>query len=614
MEKNIYSVLTIVALLAPSVLVFHSCEKDTSAKEKNVKFNLSHVDSDDIKSMKDSGKEPEAVLVTIEKEVGTTVYENEKIQLFDMSESYISEPISLQTNDEYKLTKFIVLNGDDDAVYASPLENSSNAYLVENPLPKTFGVEEDEATKLNPEVLTTEHSTPDDFGYATFSLDLVETFDFRMGVFVYDETDENHVMISATMTIHSEGETLYEDTLAAKTNTITVNDGYNNYILSVEKEGYQTHVDTFTNAVLKSYYSSEDEGPLEIVLNEKVEDEWDVNNYNLQKVTNAKTDKTNRNDRTYTIFYEKDRNVFWRAQKELYKSSDNCKSWTDMNISDDLNTSIRSLFYDENTKNVYVGTGYDGILKITESNNLDTIKDSGDDFACYKIGSFQDQIWIGENTKNPVMNYHGSGHQISIYYKDSSDKFHRVPLSGDYDGMVVGESSIINKKLYFGRRGNPDNSYIHVIDSDWNEVNHKKIPHFKYDGLKYYKGNLYFYGTDRSTGNVKVGKITNLNTLDYTFIWEASYYTRVRGFFTYDDKLWGVFRNSDQNKSALYGNLKSDFSNVTGYDNDPQYIVAKTDNVLANFAGLYFPYVNNSIFIGSARNSGAIFKLTKTKD
>jgi uncharacterized protein (TIGR02145 family) len=267
-KTNIFSMLTIVALMATSMLVFNSCEENTPDEKGKVTFSFSQVENKNLKTTKKAEEEPNpsAVLVTIKDVAGETVYENKKITLYNMSGSYISEPISLLTKNDYKLTKYIVLNGEDEAIYATPVENSEYAYLVENPLPNEFNVVKDEATKITPEVLSTEEINPEEFGYATFSLNIVETFDFLVGVFVYDDAEENFVMTSANMTIESEGETLYTDTLAANTNTITVNDGYDNYILTVEKEGYQTHVDTFTNEELKSYYSSEDNGPLEIVL------------------------------------------------------------------------------------------------------------------------------------------------------------------------------------------------------------------------------------------------------------------------------------------------------------------------------------------------------------
>ncbi|NVO08322.1 MAG: fibrobacter succinogenes major paralogous domain-containing protein, partial [Bacteroidales bacterium] len=92
------------------------------------------------------------------------------------------------------------------------------------------------------------------------------TFDFLIGVFVYNESTQNFEFTNANLTIVAASKTIFTDTLAAITNKVTVNDGYDNYFLSVTKDGYKTWTDTLTAAELKLYFRSEDKGPLKVIL------------------------------------------------------------------------------------------------------------------------------------------------------------------------------------------------------------------------------------------------------------------------------------------------------------------------------------------------------------
>ncbi|MBN1187636.1 MAG: fibrobacter succinogenes major paralogous domain-containing protein, partial [Bacteroidales bacterium] len=151
-------------------------------------------------------------------------------------------------------------------IYVTPLEGSAKAYLVSDPLPIDFSISKDVVTKVVPEVLSTEDASPEDFGYVSTSFDIVETFDFLIGVFIYNEAIENFEMTDASISISGDGSVIYTGIVEALTDTITLRDGYAEYEITVEKTGYEIWVDTFANAELKLYYSSEDEGPLEVVL------------------------------------------------------------------------------------------------------------------------------------------------------------------------------------------------------------------------------------------------------------------------------------------------------------------------------------------------------------
>ncbi len=264
MKKNLLSYF-LIALI--SLFIF-SCNDDDdpgNVQQGEVEFGFSLKDITGNKSSKADTAEPAALIVSIEDAGGTLVYDMEEIELYNMNGSFISKPLSLLTG-SYTLEKFLVIDAEGNVIYASPLEGSDLAYLVNDPLPIEFNVSKDETVKLVPEVLSTENLTPEDFGYTTFSFEVVETFDFLLSVFVYDETAENFELTDAILSVSANENTIYTDSVQAITNQIKVNDGFDSYILTVEKEGYTSYVDTFTNEELKLYFSSEDNGPLVIIL------------------------------------------------------------------------------------------------------------------------------------------------------------------------------------------------------------------------------------------------------------------------------------------------------------------------------------------------------------
>ncbi len=272
--KRLLTLTFIIALLA---IVFQSCNKESNDNElakAQVEFTFSG-------SMLKIANEQilTNVVVTIEDLQGNVVINSEKIELYNMNGNYISKPISLLTGD-YKLSRFMVLDGSNNVVYASPLAGSSKAYLVQKPLSIEFIAKKDVVTKLSSEVLSTSNSRPEDFGYATFSFDIAETFDFLVGAFVYDSISQNFELTSAEISIYSDTILVYSGTLEANTgvtmlnydalgitNKITLPERYNTYTIIISKGGYTNYCKTFTKEELRLYFNQEDKGPLVISLN-----------------------------------------------------------------------------------------------------------------------------------------------------------------------------------------------------------------------------------------------------------------------------------------------------------------------------------------------------------
>lgn len=252
--------------------LFFSCEKNNEENLPNAKgrveFSFNELtDNLDKKAKSGSIEDAASIIVSIKNESGEMVYDHKVLPLTKFNGNFITEPIDLLTGN-YELTQFIVTDAQGNTIYISPIEGSEKDYLVDNPLPNSFSVNKDEVVKVVPEVVKADNGTPEDFGYTTFSFDVVETFNFLISVFIYDTGVENYQLTTATLNVTSEGINLYTDSLKAKTNEVTVNDGYDQYIVKVNKSGYNQYIDTLTNQELKAHYSSDDEGPLIVVLDE----------------------------------------------------------------------------------------------------------------------------------------------------------------------------------------------------------------------------------------------------------------------------------------------------------------------------------------------------------
>src|SRR5687767_1381031 len=162
-----------------------------------------------------------SMLLSIKNSAGELIYEKKQLTLFKFGEEYLSEPIALSVGD-FQLTEFIVLNEDNEAVYASPLMGSKLAYLVEAALPMNFTVSKDVTVKVVPQVLECANHSPADFGYNTFSFDVVKTFPFLIGVLTYDNNTKNFELTTSHLAIKMGDATLFDDDLNAETNTIVV--------------------------------------------------------------------------------------------------------------------------------------------------------------------------------------------------------------------------------------------------------------------------------------------------------------------------------------------------------------------------------------------------------
>lgn len=241
----------VVSMIAVSVFTFVvSCDDEPAqVQEGKVEFSF------DNNTGGRQFAEGKSVLVTVKDGTGAIVYDRKKLSLFQFSGEYLSEPIALKIGN-FSVTEYIVLDEDDNAVYATPMEGSPLEHLVDDPLPISFSVTKDKTTKVSPQVIKVEGHTGIDFGYATFSFDEVATFNFLLGVHAYNSTSQNFELTTASLKITSGSDVQVDRSLSAQTHTITVVDNMTNYTVVIEKAGYTTYSRTFAIADLKAFGAS----------------------------------------------------------------------------------------------------------------------------------------------------------------------------------------------------------------------------------------------------------------------------------------------------------------------------------------------------------------------
>ena len=255
-----------VLWVAVFAMLATSCKKEEDAVKQTgeVEFVFSALDNSGSRELEDVPVT--AVLLSIEDASGNNIYHLEEVALYKLNGQYVSKPLALKEG-EYKLTEFMVVDQSQEIKFVTPMAASKKAYLVQASLPIDFGVNKDKVGKLAVEVLDIAESSPADFGYTTFfDFSVVKTFDFLVGVFVFNTDVDNYELTQADIQVSSGGKVLYEGGVEAITNTITLRDGYDSYKLLIEKEGYHAYEETFTNEALKLHYDSADSGPLVVTL------------------------------------------------------------------------------------------------------------------------------------------------------------------------------------------------------------------------------------------------------------------------------------------------------------------------------------------------------------
>lgn len=265
-KTNILFLLPAIAALI-TIAFLTSCEKEemiTKPEKGSVNFSFTPADELNSGDLKKSAPVLDAVYVSIETAGGQAVYELLKTNLIKIGEKYISESLTLEP-DEYKLTDFLVVDPEDNTVYITPKEGSPMEGIVTNALPLDFSVKKNKTTRLDPEVVTANATEPSEFGYSGFTFEVVESFEFMLGVCASDEDTSAMEFTSSYLTVKRGDNIIYQDSLDAALNVVKLPEKYNNFDVFIEKDGYCSHIKRYRKSEL-ALHAPPDSVPLMVTL------------------------------------------------------------------------------------------------------------------------------------------------------------------------------------------------------------------------------------------------------------------------------------------------------------------------------------------------------------
>lgn len=234
--------LFLISLVVPSLFTFYSCEENNVDNSANgiAEFSISMPGDAGTKSaaLTDSVKLSFQVMISVEDLAGNVVFNDKLIPLYIFGTGYISENLEIKTG-EFRLTKFMVINPSGEVIYAAPKAGSPLAYLATRPLPFNFNIFPKQVTRIIPEVLAVGTQTPDQFGYASFGVQIIKPLEFWT-VCILD----NPLIMAPTqfttarLTVSAPSGWRYTFQLQAGVNHLVIRGGSDIYNFLLEKEGY----------------------------------------------------------------------------------------------------------------------------------------------------------------------------------------------------------------------------------------------------------------------------------------------------------------------------------------------------------------------------------------
>jgi len=262
-------------LIPLAVIGIWSCESrnDDFTRKGKAEFSL-NMPEEGTKSLSgsslDSGLMSYHILVSIDDMEGNSVISDSLIPVYAFGTGFTSENVELETGD-YNLTKFLVINPSGTVMYASPVEGSPLAYLVNDPLPLNFSIRTDLVTSVAPEVLLVGDQTPGQFGYANFGIQIVKPLGFwTICILDCPVCMRPTEMTTAKLTVYANNGWHYTFRLEASLNHLVIRGGSETYYFLLEKEGYLPQKIRFTAAQLRA---STRENPLILKI------PWDSNQW-----------------------------------------------------------------------------------------------------------------------------------------------------------------------------------------------------------------------------------------------------------------------------------------------------------------------------------------------
>lgn len=237
--------LILLLIATGSVLLFR-CEESSNSPVATgkIQFTPSPAAASTSGRMAAAFPSGTSLLVSIETASGTAVLTREALALQSIGDAYLSPPLALPAGD-YALTEFMVQNTAGDIIYATPMSGSTLSSVVDLPLPISFTVTADGVSSLTVAVVDALAAAASDFGYASFTVDVVHAYALSLSVFIPD--GDGWTLTNATAIIfHGVDTVSYADLIADENTLVTEAEPDTTYALAVYKPGYAAFRQSFT--------------------------------------------------------------------------------------------------------------------------------------------------------------------------------------------------------------------------------------------------------------------------------------------------------------------------------------------------------------------------------
>ena len=234
-----------ILLLFASVL-FQSCSEHELApsqgvgSEPFVSFSLDEKASAEI-------PDGSTLLIGVMTSSGEIVYADHPLALTRIGGLLTSENIALDA-DDFELTEFVVLDSNDEVIYASPKEGSAMAEMVLKPLAHKFTARGMSHLELPVEVAAAKNVHPGKFGYDSFKKKPKNTF--QIIAYFYD--DGVKTPTDSYLQIENEESEFYYYMRGTEISTFTfTGDPKETYTLTAYRPGFYRESMEFTMQKLK---------------------------------------------------------------------------------------------------------------------------------------------------------------------------------------------------------------------------------------------------------------------------------------------------------------------------------------------------------------------------
>lgn len=250
-------------LVVVGLLVCFGCAEHTPIKKQQVQFELAIVSTDaNAGGRVQSPAEipPGAKLrMSLKTSEDAEVFEMQDFELLRVGNSVISPAIELAPG-SYKITDFMIVSVGDQVLYATPRSGSPLSQFVSNPLDVLFSVASGMSNKIAMEVMDVSENLPEDFGYASFNLNVVYPF----SIAVFAATEDGTELTTAELILEKGEFILQSESLLPEVNHFAFRQAPDETLtIRISKPGYLTYAREFTYNEIKNELS---EGPLKVTL------------------------------------------------------------------------------------------------------------------------------------------------------------------------------------------------------------------------------------------------------------------------------------------------------------------------------------------------------------